>query len=100
MNIQNSLLWKCRSSQPAHFGLILSYAKQTRDESEMCEKIFNEVLRTIEMRWVEITDPQLILNLIYNSEHLSDILMAKLEDQLTSEAETYPTDTIIAVSNT
>ena len=98
MNIQNALLWKCRSSQPYHFGVILSYANQTRNQSEMSEKIFNEVIRTIEMRWVEINDPMLILNLIYRSEHFSDALLAKLEDQLTSDAETYPTDTLIAVS--
>ena len=98
MNIQNALLWKCRSSQPNMFSLILSYANQTRNQSEICEKIFNEIIRTIEMRWVEINDPNLILSLIYRSEHFSDVLLAKFEDQMTSEAETYPTDTLIAVS--
>ena len=98
-SVQNALLWKCRSSQPNQFGVILSYANQTRNQSELCEKIFNEIIRTIEMRWVEIIDPMIILNLIYRSEHFSDTLLAKLEDQLTSDAETYPTDTLIAVSN-
>lgn len=98
MNIQNALLWKCRSSQPNMFSMILSYANHTRNQSEICEKVFNEIIRTIEMRWVEIDDPNLILSLIYRSEHFSDVLLAKFEDQMTSEAETYPTDTLIAVS--
>ena len=64
----------------------------------MLEKLFNEVIRTIEMRWVEFNQPDQIQSLLHNSQHFSDTLLAKVEDLLTTEAENLSSDAIVSVS--
>ena len=97
-NIQNALLWKCRSSPIHQLLFVLSYAERYRKEDEMLEKLFNEVIRTIEMRWVEFTEPDQIRSLLHNSQHFSDTLLARVEDLLTTEAENLSSDSIVSVS--
>ena len=97
-NITNALLWKCRSSPIPHLLFVLSYAERYRKDDEMLEKLFNEVIRTIEMRWVEISQPDQIRSLLYNSQHFSEALLAKVEDLLTTEAENLSSDSIVSVS--
>ena len=97
-NIINALLWKCRSSPIPHLLFVLSYAERYRKDNEMIEKLFNEVIRTIVMRWVEISQPDQIRSLLYNSQHFSEALLAKVEDLLTTEAENLSSDSIVSVS--
>ena len=97
-NIKNALLWKCRSSPIPHLLFVLSYAERYRKDDEMLEKLFNEVIRTIEMRWVEFNQPDQIQSLLHNSQHFSDTLLAKVEDLLTTEAENLSSDAIVSVS--
>ena len=43
---------------------MLSTAGKGRSESITRQKLFDEVIRTLEMRWVEIDDPLIVAGLI------------------------------------
>ena len=63
----------------------------------MSEKLFNEAIRSVQMRWVEFSEPEDFVSLMNFSEYFSDTLIAKLEDQLTNQVENLPSDTVINV---
>ena len=80
-----------------HYLYSLGYSYKNRKNSEMSEKLFNEAIRSVQMRWVEFSEPEDFVTLMNFSEYFSDTLIAKLEDQLTNQVENLPSDTVINV---
>ena len=56
-NIENALTWRCRSCGLRDLNFLLSLSSKGRSESEIRQKLFDEVIRIFEMRWVELDDP-------------------------------------------
>ena len=52
-NLENSLIWECRSCAIKDLVMMLSFSI-TRKNTESQKKLFNEVTRSLERRWVEI----------------------------------------------
>lgn len=77
--------------------MILSFATKRRFDSDVSQKLFDEVVRQMELRWVEIEDPALIISLIYQSKNLKPQFIAKLEDKVITEAEHLDPSTITSV---
>ena len=78
-------------------NMILTFATKRRFDSDTAKKLFDEVIRQMELRWVEIEDPALIVSLIYQSENLKPQFIAKLEDKVITEAEHLDPSTITSV---
>ena len=52
-NLENSLMWTARSCSIKELMMLLSFTMGRR-ETESQNKLFNEVCRSLERRWVEI----------------------------------------------
>ena len=81
-----------------HLNMILTSALKRRFDSDMSSKLFEEAVRQMEMRWVEIEDPGLIISMIHLSEHLKPQLLARLEDRVITEVENLDATTIASVN--
>jgi len=80
-NLENSLTWSARSCGIKDLVMMLSFSASRRS-SDSQQKLFSEICRAIERRWVEIKDGRQFAGLIHYSEHFSDQFMAKLEDRI------------------
>ena len=96
-SIQNKLTWHCRSCSMNHLNMILTSALKRRFDSDTSSKLFEEAVRQMELRWVEIEDPGLIISMIHMSEHLKPQLLARLEDRVITEVENLDATTITSV---
>ena len=81
-----------------HLNMILTSALKRRFDSDTSSKLFEEAVRQMEMRWVEIEDPGLIISMIHLSEHLKPQLLARLEDRVITEVENLDSTTITSVN--
>ena len=82
-----------------HLNMILTSALKRRFDSDTSSKLFEEAVRQMEMRWVEIEDPGLIISMIHLSEHLKPQLLARLEDRVITEVENLDSTTITSVNS-
>ena len=77
---------------------VLSLAVKHKNDSEIAEKLFEEVIRSFELRWVEIDDPRIAASLIYYSDFFKEIFLARIEDKMINKAENLTTEEITVVS--
>ena len=60
--------------------------------------LFNQVVKSLERRWVEIVDGRTFVAVLHYPECFSEQYIVKLEDRMTELAETLPTSDLILVS--
>lgn len=96
-NIANDLIWKSRSCSINQLYHLLTFVVKKRDNSPIFAKLFEVTTQSLEMRWVEITDVQMMLGLFFYGNHFKPGFWAKLEDKLTASAEDMPTELMIQV---
>jgi hypothetical protein len=76
---------------------MLSTAAKGRSESITRQKLFDEVIRTLEMRWVEIDDPLIVAGLIYYAGNFTDLFLGRIEDKMTNRAGDLSSEETIGV---
>jgi len=96
-NIENTLTWRCRTSSIKELNHMLSTAGKGRSESITRQKLFDEVIRTLEMRWVEIDDPLIVAGLIYYAGNFTDLFLGRIEDKMTNRAGDLSSEETIAL---
>jgi hypothetical protein len=96
-NIENALTWRARSCSMNDLALLLSFTIKRKKHSDEAKKLFAEIIRAIEMRWVEVEDAKTISSIIHYGEVFSEKFLAKLEDRLIEFAENMSTEDIVAV---
>ena len=96
-NIENSLMWRCRSANMKELVAILSISEKRKNEGEMSRKLFETAIDAFELRWVEIQDPLIAIGLMHYNDHFKDIFLAKLEDRMIKMAEEMSTEMVIQV---
>ena len=79
-------------------NIVLTFSAKKRFDSDTSRVLFEELVKTIELRWVEIDDPQLVSSFLYQAEYFKPQFLAKLEDKMIREAEQMSTTNIVAVS--
>ena len=97
-NLQSALTWQCRMTSIVQLNKVLSLAVKHKNDSEIAEKLFEEVIRSFELRWVEIDDPRIAASLIYYSDFFKEIFLARIEDKMINKAENLTTEEITVVS--
>ena len=97
-NIENSLIWQSRRASLADLHTIMIFAAKRRSDSNMGRKLFEEIIRMIELRWVEIEEPAMVAKFFNSAEHFSDKFLARIEDRMTNCAEEMSSVSIIIVS--
>ena len=85
-----------------YFGMIKNWKSEEefllgKSESETRQKLFEEVVRTLEMRWIEIDDPLIFAGLMYYVEYFTDLFLARIEDKMTNKAGDLSSEEIIAI---
>jgi len=99
-NLENSLTWMARSCAIKDLVMMLSFSVGRR-KTESQEKLYKEICRALERRWVEIRDSHVLsrtfVSLLHYSEHFSDQFMAKLEDRLSEVADELNGEDLTAV---
>jgi len=89
-NLENSLTWMARSCAIKDLVMMLSFSVGRRS-TETQDKLFSEICRSLERRWVEIRDSGMLsrtfVGLLHYSEHFTDQFLCKLEDRLAEIAD-------------
>ena len=81
-------------------NIVLTFSAKKRFDSDVSRILFEEVVKTIELRWVEIDDPQLVSSFLYQAEYFKPQFLARLEDKMIQEAEQMSATNIVSVSTT
>ncbi len=100
-NVTNSLTWNCRSCPINHLVSLLPLVEKSRNDCETSMKLWGEILRAIEMRWVEITDIdiEVIATLLSHLSSFDEVFITRIEDIITKRAEEMSTEQVIQVQN-
>ena len=69
-NLENSLIWECRSCAIKDLVMMLSFTI-TRNRTDSQKKLFSEVTSSLERRWVEIRGKSEGLIRIYSCQKLT-----------------------------
>ena len=62
-------------------------------------KLFEESVRQIELRWVEIEDPKHAAQFLGRAEHFTEKFLVKLEDRMIQDVDDMSTENMILVSH-
>ncbi|KAK6491734.1 FAST kinase domain-containing protein 4-like [Huso huso] len=91
--VQNEAHWRLRRLSYRHLvSLADSFAGQARDEQQRV--LLSDVVKQLELRWTEISEPRNVALLMGKLGHLSGALMDRLEDKALELAERFsPEDT-------
>ena len=91
-NIENGLTWKARHSSIKEVCSLLTFSgkrKTQSNEHKVAVTLFEETIKNIEMRWVEITSAKDFASLLqYYPRYLSEHFVQKVEDRITESVET------------
>lgn len=88
-NLENALTWQARTCTIRDLSMLLSFSSARRSQSSTIEKLYREVVQTLERRWVEIEDAQTIIGIIHYSEAFHTTFRAKIEDRTIELAEKF-----------
>ena len=94
VDVRKAEIISIRIGTPSFSHLTLSLGKS---ESETRQKLFEEVVRTLEMRWIEIDDPLIFAGLMYYVEYFTDLFLARIEDKMTNKAGDLSSEEIISI---
>lgn len=97
-NLENALTWRCRTCSVNDLTMMLTFSLKRRNHGDMSEKFFNEVVQTLERRWVEIVDPDLAIILFKHANIFKAKLLAKIEDRMIEKAEELSSESLVIVS--
>ncbi len=91
-NIENGLTWEARKSSIKELCILLSFSakrKTISHEHKVAVTLFQETVKIIEMRWVEIVNAQEFSSLLqFYPQYLSEEFVRKVEDRITESVET------------
>ena len=103
-NIENSLTWRSRNCSIFELCSLLSFSLKRKSEmvsNETTVKLFDEVVKTLERRWVEIVNAKEFASLMhYYPEHLSEQFITKLEDRIAELGDSMAADDLALVLKT
>ena len=90
-NIENSLTWQARNCSITELCSLLSFSLKRKSECggyETTIKLFDEVAKSLERRWVEIVNAKEFVSLMhYYPDHFSDQFASKIEDRIAELVE-------------
>lgn len=108
-NLENSLTWKARTCSIRELSLLLSFSVKYRPDhisatqstsvglTNSKTSLYKEVIKSIERRWVEITDGRTFVGVLHYPDCFSEQFIVKLEDRMTELAETLPTSDLVLI---
>jgi len=97
-NLENGLMWNVRSCTIKDLMMLLSFT-MSRRHTESQDKLFNEVCRALERRWVEIKDGRVFNSLFYYSEQFSPQFIARLEDRVSDVVDEISPGELVLILN-
>eukprot|EP00092_Neocalanus_flemingeri_P033737 GFUD01036676.1.p1 GENE.GFUD01036676.1~~GFUD01036676.1.p1 ORF type:complete len:613 (+),score=202.94 GFUD01036676.1:73-1911(+) len=80
-NLESTLTWSTRSCPIKEVVMLLSFTLNRRN-TESQNILYNEVVKSLERRWVELKDGKLFVSLLHYVELFSPQFVAKLEDRI------------------
>jgi len=97
-NLENSLIWNTRACPIKDLVMMLSFCINRRN-TEGQNKLFNEVCKSMERRWVEIKDGKVFASLLYYNDQFSPEFLRKLEDRMIEVVEELSPGDIVLILN-
>lgn len=115
-NLENSLVWRARHAPIRELTMMLSFAHGRRPQTgvlsspggpppprpaatgaqPMKEVLFQEVVRSLERRWVEVVDGRAFVGILHYSDCFSEQYLNKIDDRITEMAESLvPSDLVL-----
>ena len=86
LSLENRLLWCSRSATFWELNMMLSFLHKRRN-TESRVRLFKELVKTIERRWVEISDGRAFVGILHYPECFSLQFLDKLDDRMIEVAE-------------
>ncbi len=90
-NLENSLVWRARQAPMRDLAYMLSFsyarASASVKKNGGSSKLYQEVVRALERRWVEVVDPQIFVQLIHYSESFNEQFLTRIIDRIIDVAE-------------
>jgi len=97
-NLENSLIWNTRACPIKELVMMMSFCINRR-KTEGQNKLFNEVCKSLERRWVEIKDGKVFASLLYYNDQFSPQFLSKLEDRMIEVVEDLSPGDIVLILN-
>ncbi|XP_062841421.1 FAST kinase domain-containing protein 4 [Trichomycterus rosablanca] len=97
-SLQTEALWRLRRFTYRHLCFLADWASGWKSRGQGDEALITAVLKQLELRWTELSDPRMISTLMSRAARRSPPLMDKLEDKALELAERFSAEDIRRVS--
>ncbi|XP_028836670.1 FAST kinase domain-containing protein 4 isoform X2 [Denticeps clupeoides] len=101
-SLQTEVLWRVRRLSYRQLAFLLEWAVVGRSRGQPLQggglPLTNELLKQLDLRWAELSDPRTVGVLMGQAAHLSPALMEKLEDKALELAERFSGEDIRRVA--
>lgn len=118
-NMENALIWRARTCTIRDLAFLLSFSVKRRkvasdastvasvnfgnptkkSDSQLNDQLYSEVVKSVERRWVEVSDAPTIAGLVhYYPEVFGDRFISKMEDRTIELAESMSAEDLCLVS--
>ncbi|XP_030639429.1 FAST kinase domain-containing protein 4 [Chanos chanos] len=97
-SLQTEALWRLRRLTYRQLAFLVDWATILKAKGQDDEALTSAVLKQLELRWTELTDPRTVSTLMGRAPQLSPSLMDKLEDKALELAEHFSAEDIRRVA--
>ncbi|XP_017551272.2 FAST kinase domain-containing protein 4 [Pygocentrus nattereri] len=97
-SLQTEALWRLRRLTYRQLSYLVDWASSRHSQGQGDEALTAAVLKQLELRWTELSDPRTVSTLMGRAAQLSPFLMDKLEDKALELAEKFSAEDIRKVA--